>query len=395
MPNQKGFAPVLIILGVFLLVVLGVGTKLFLGKQSQPSSDNNMEGPRCPNNSVYTVSPISPEKILNVIPLGNIGAPDHILPTDHIYLMVKNDNNIDPSKAVPVFAPADITITNITSHKTLRNGKVFSDDYYIEFSPCKDIKARFDHVSTLPLRLMNLLSQSKGQCEKNSPRPGDEFSYCRYNVKQEVKAGEELGTAGGGTSTSLDFWTQDFRLKKLGYVNPNRYFEDQFYITCPIDYFEPTLKKILSEKFGSWSGQKRTVEPLCGEVNQDIKGTAQGNWTSGDGKIDMPEHWTERLALAHDNVDPSIGIVAIGGIISKSAKIQFPFMQVGLKNRNFSQITADGNIYCYEGETTGTDEIPKGRVLIQLINEVSLKAEYQPKRCDESTNFSSPTVYNR
>lgn len=395
MNNQKGFAPVLIILGVSLLIVLGIWTSFLLRSQSQSDLNKNADGPACSDNLVYTVSPIAPEKILSIIPLGNIGAPDHILPTDHIYLMVKNDNNVDPSKAVPVSAPADIIVTNITSHKTLRNGKVFSDDYYIEFSPCKDIKARFDHVTALPPKLMNLLSQNKGECEKNNPRPGDEFSYCRYNVKQEIKAGEELGKAGGGTSTALDFWTQDFRLKKLEYANPKRYFEDQFYITCPIDYFEPSLKKTLSEKFGSWSGQKRTAEPLCGEVNQDIKGTAQGNWTSGDGYIDMPEHWVERLALAHDNVDPNIGIIAIGGVISKSVKIQFPFAQTGLKNRNFSQVTADGNIYCYEGETNSMEEVPKGRVLIQLTDKVSLKVEYQQKSCDESTSFSSPTVYRR
>lgn len=389
---QRGFSYALVVAGGVLIL----GMVAFFAfqalkrtpqiNQAIPNITGKLIGPSCPEGFVYTVSPIEPKYILSVVPLGNLNPPDHTIPTDHIYLTVKNNNNIEPGSEVPVYAPSDITISRITHQTAKKSGQKFSDDYSLDFSPCKDIQAKFGHLTKLSENLMSIVWENQNNCQVTKPRVEDEYTYCNVELNIKIKAGELLGEAGGGRSNALDFWTKDFRSKPLEYANPGRYRDEQLHIVCPIDLFEPSVKEILNEKFGSYE-KKRTIEPLCGSVNQDVAGTAQGNWIiSRDGLMDQPEAWDKSLALVHDNVDPNIGVVVIGGVISNPQTIQFNPVQNGNINREFSQVKPDNQIYCYEGN---------GRMLIQLESETILKAEFQTGSCQESFQFSSPTIYYR
>ena len=340
----------------------------------------------CPKESLFSVSPIKVGDLLYVVPLGHLNPPDHTIPTDHIYLTIKNTNQIIPNSAKEVFAPGDMTITSIQKTHVIRGGKLQSEDYSIDFSPCQGVRGKFGHVTKLSSVLSQIVESSDSNCETRKSGPQDEATYCRKDLNFKVKTGELIGEAGGGTATGLDFQLVDRRSEKLPYTNPKRYREDQFHYVCPLDYFDQNTKDSLYQKLGN-NQTKRITPPRCGEVNQDKLGTAQGNWIAGEGLVDTPENWSKTLALVHDNTDPKIGVLSIGGIITKSQKIQFSPKNEGLVNREFSQVKADKQIYCYEGQS--------GKVLIQLINDTTLKAEYQNGSCDGSVSFSLPTTYQR
>lgn len=386
--SQKGFSAIFIILGI---VVLLAGFLVFAKMNSHMESGklNNLVskvgGSACPNGSIFTKIPLDPDKILSVTPLGNLNPPDHTTPTDHIYLVLKNNNEIHPESATKVFSPSDIIISRITHTTTKKSGKEFSNDYSIDFSPCKDVQAKFGHVTKISDKLKNVLDKNQSNCQTKHPRPEDDYTYCQYDLNEKITVGEELGEAGGGTSTGLDFWAIDLRAPELEYANLKRYSSYQLHTVCPVDLFEKSQKDILSSKFGRYE-KKRIVEPLCGEINQDVAGTAQGNWTTADGMIDRPESWSKALALVHDNVDPGIGIVSIGGTIGNPTKIQFSPTSSGTTNRDFNQVK-DDQIYCYGGQS--------GRVLIQMIDSSKLKVEYQNEDCGKAVKFNASTTYQR
>ena len=397
--NQKGFANVLVIGLIVLILVILVG--FFLGPFHRNTSFFKtavfeVAGSTCPQGSLFTMFPIKQNDLLYVFPLGHLNPPDHTIPTDHIYLTVKNTNEIVSEGAKQVFAPGDITIQSIRKTKVIRGGKPQSDDYAIDLSSCKQVRANFGHVTKLSPTLLALVEKGEwDSCDNRKSGPQDESTYCRKQVSFKIASGELIGEAGGGTSTGLDFQLVDRRSEKLNYANPKRYREDQFHYVCPLDYFDQTSKDSLYQKLGN-NLTKRTIEPRCGEVNQDKIGTAQGNWTQAEGFIDSPESWSKNLALVHDNVDPNLGELVIGGTISTPAKIQFTPKNEGKINREFSQVKTDETIYCYEGESISQSQGGhSGRVLIQLMSDASLKAEYQVSSCQDNLQFASPTIYQR
>lgn len=393
---DRGFAGILVIIPIIILVAVGfffVKTNSHIGSEKLVHMVSQVKGPNCPDGSVFATIPIDPDKILSVTPLGNLNPPDHTTPTDHIYLVLKSNNEVHPEFATKVFAPSNITISRITHTTTKKNGKEFSNDYSIDFSPCKDVQAKFGHVTKLSSKLSSLVEQKKGNCQTQHPRPEDEYTYCNIEMNEKISSGQELGWSGGGTPTGLDFWAIDSRTKELAYANPKRYSTHQLHTVCPVDLFEKSTKDILSEKFGRYE-KKRTIAPLCGEINQDVFGTAQGNWTTTEGYIDMPEAWSKSLALVHDNVDPSLGMVSIGGTIGTPIKIQFTPTSTGNINRDFNQIK-DTQVYCFEGQSVGLNSNQKGKVLIQLDDPSRLKVEYQNGGCGKPQQFNTPTIYQR
>jgi hypothetical protein len=48
-------------------------------------------------------------------------------------------------------------------------------------------------------------------------------------------------------------------------------------------------------------GVRRTAEPVCGQLMQDVPGSAQGRWYMGSSDMD-----DRNLALVHDNVIPTL-----------------------------------------------------------------------------------------
>ena len=124
---------------------------------------------------------------------------------------------------------------------------------------------------------------------------------------------------GGKVSAALDLEAYSLAAKPLAFANPDRYFSDldlRLNVVCPFDGFTPEAKAEQMSRIGGYDGQPRTVEPLCGEVMQDVPGTAQGNWFAGGfaGPVDCPNE----LSLVHDYIDPTKSAISVGRTIMES-----------------------------------------------------------------------------
>ncbi len=95
------------------------------------------------------------------------------------------------------------------------------------------------------------------------------------------------------------------------------------------------------------------------------------------------------LALAHENYDPSIGAISIGGTIAQRSEWRFDPTHAGTVNREFSEITPGDSIYCYQASGM------PGRILIQLVTATTLTIEHQSSSCSGTVAFVNPFAYQR
>lgn len=334
--------------------------------------------PACSSTSQYTVLPIKETDFYGIWPLGNLNPSSHTFPTDHIYLNTMDSDFWDASKqrSVSVYAPGDIWITRISKSDNQTTGVA---DYDIEYYLCKDIKGKFGHVGNLSENILSKL-QKPERCTEYTTG-GKTFKRCEYELGQEVKAGEKVGTAGDGQSGMLDIWAMDFRLKPIEFANPKRWWTDSLYIACPADHFTAELKGILMKRFRGANNVTRTKEPVCGTIDVDVKGTAQGVWFP-PGVPEEPGNEDQNLALAFDNRETEKQVFSMGTSGESkgfSGGVYFFIPKnTGMINRDFSTVKPDGKVYCYDIET-GRDlsyqAIRKSAILLTMPDEKTVRVE--------------------
>ena len=337
--------------------------------------------PNC-NNQIFTVSPVDLNVIDNIPPLGDINLGGHILPSDHQGVRIREDI---PDNTLPFIAPGEMYIYAISS-----GNPNFEPEYTMKFALCKDVFGIFGHLKTLSNEI-KLLFDDIPCNEQFGPSGG---CYKNLSLIHKVDAGTLLGELGRDLGSSdpaiyFDFGTYDYS-KPLPYVNPKRYSHPDekglqrgrvLYIICPIDLYEGEIKNQLYDKI------QRTVNPQCGEVMQDVAGTLQGNWFYGDDATYGSKNEL-LLGFLHDSNDPSEALISIGGTFTEVGLWKFTAKSSGLINREFSQVTLDGNIYCY-------DQDQPGRILVELLSETELQIEHQSGSCSGTFAFSDPTIYKR
>ncbi len=301
--------------------------------------------PACTSGETFSVSPMDSSNFTQITPLGNTDAPGHTFPTVHTYIGL-TDNEV----AAPVYAPGNITISEVTSLTVLSTNKT---DYVINFYPCKDIRGYFDHVTTLTDSLLNVVGEFS---ECNNYSIGDEnYRSCTKSVSISVTAGTLLGYAGGPTTTgsaALDFGLRDFRTVPAYYVNPERLVNGNMtHVVCPYDYYEDgSAKDLLFTKLRV----ARTEEPVCGKVDHDIKNTAQGLWYLVDSESSNSE--VNHIALVPSNFDPNYGVLSVGNSAVGTNEYHFVFQDTGKVKAKFSSISANGNKYCFDSLRTRASE---------------------------------------
>lgn len=351
---------------------------------------------------VFGVSPVAVDDLLGIVPLGNLNPPGHTFPTDHIYFFLGRSDPQDPVSAPAetlVFSPGRVWVTSVVFVEHLYADPPFTD-YTIRFSPCRQIEAYFMHMTSLSEALLQQIgSQQEADCRQYTAG-GQRYGYCeRWGLEIEVQQGEVLGTAGGRQGqNALDMGAMDARLPALGYANPTRIQGnpsglDQLHVVCPLDYFETGIRAQLMGLLGDWSGDRRTIEPVCGEVMQDIAGTAQGKWYLAGTTEPFPEN--PHLALVHDNVDPTFGAFAVGTSVPELQSDTYFFRPrfTGTTNLDFSLLTPGGTVYCYE-ELIGYLGAPQSslsfKLLLQLTPEGIVRIEKQPgDQCGPGPNIFS------
>ena len=181
----------------------------------------------------------------------------------------------------------------------------------------------------------------------------------------------------------------DYNRPPNGLISVEEYAETA-YTRCALDYFTDELRDLQYGLLGGWNGERRIVEPICGEIAQDLAGTAQGNWY---GDVEVTGEWDSHLALVHDNVDPAIAVISVGGVISELGQWSFRPETEGSINPDFSAIVADDTVYCFHR----FDDAPDGdrRFLLQLVDDDTLLIEQQTGSCPEQLELVAPTTYRR
>lgn len=341
------------------------------------------------NNTYFYVPPISFSNFSSITPLGWVSAGGHVLPSDHIYFNLNQVGPGSPFNGTPVstsvVAPGNFTIYEISGRSYSSNGRATGNDYSIYFAPCNDISAYIHHVRMLSNKLLSNFTPSGQTCENGTINAGQIHS-CNKIVNIKVKTGELLGYTGGvplsqGGVYSLDLGVYDTRSPSLIYANSSRYFSHQFHVVCPINYYPQNMQNILLAKMGMGS-ITRTQPPLCGQNDYDMLGTAQGNWF----RANTPTPYINEgplISLARSNLIPSVGLFSVGSSSNipglSGVTYYFNPASTGLVNSNFSNVTANGNIYCYSSlsDTWMVNQPARGIILLQLVNSNTLRIEYQ------------------
>lgn len=378
---------------------------------------------KCPDNlaGLLTYQLMNPDDLDALVPLGNLGPPSHTLPVDHNYFASKDK----PNARVPIYFPADGTVFEVMEETRTNNitGEYLEYSALISFAPCEGVDIVVGIISELSPELKSLIEGDKGDCKetlKEKENGGKLASACRHKVSRKVKAGDlmgyelnvgesEINASGGKISADevkdIEIWAHNYYVPLPKDVDLDWYnFSTLPYSFCFFDMYQGALRQSFLDKFGKLNNDyppklvPRTIEPICGSIIQNVAGTAQGDWFLGEkGKVDNAGH----LSLVHDNYNPAIGAISIGGTLQYPAVINFPPTHFGTTNREFSEVKADGQIYCYQTEGQADPKDPKrlipatNKFLLQLNDAHHLQIERQDGTCGTDEAFQKPYTYQR
>jgi hypothetical protein len=324
----------------------------------------------------YTVSPIELATTFYLEPLGHMaGVGGHLFPTDHIYFYVPKATATTPT--TNIYAPGDMTIYQVASSEYLNAVPRFTD-YTIRFSPCQGLTGFYYHVGALSADLQAKIGSINQSCFMY---PDNSIYYCNASVAIKVNAGDLLGTITGRVGhsfTTLDLGSYDRNQPALSFISPARHYQDELYTRCPLEPFQEPLKSLLSVRLGKYDGSVfRTIPPVCGEIMQDLPGTAQGLWYVPGTPQSTVQDISPHLALVHDNVVPTTGVFSVGNSMSASGltgtQYFFQPTATGVVNLDFNLVTSNSTVYCYENFQNLFNSI----ILLQLPTSTTLKIEKQ------------------
>lgn len=341
------------------------------------NSSSNSNFPSCGSNyTFFDTYPINQSSYTNLVPLGGTNPPSHVFPSNHqgYYL-----TSATTTSGTPLLSPGNVTITQIDDIENITGGW---HDYTIYFKPCNELTVYFGHVPAITDKLSQALTEPFGW-NGTYTTGGITYRNRGKNVSITMTSGEQMGTSGGRSgSTALDLGAYDTRVNN-SFANTNRWYDMTRNSVCVLDYFSTSLKNAMMDKiFRAWDdNQKRTQEPLCGTAAQDQSGTAQGAWFSPgfSGSGEDPH-----IALVHDYFEFDKPIFSVGTNMAKSGLnvgvYPISVQHSGQVNRDFDEVTSDGNIYCYDSNGNGYTTGPL-KILVQLTDSTHLKVEKQSDSC--------------
>ena len=346
-----------------------------------PSAAERRQLPSC-DGAAFSVAPVDLTQLSEITPLGNLAPPDHTTPTEHTYLHFA-DAQEGTTVVYPLSAPAEITLLLVRSSEGFRD----PEDHSITFALCKDVYGYFNHVKFLSDEVAALLAEQ--ECFTYA---GDSSGSCEKPLFASVPAGTLLGQV-GRLQGNFDFGALDMRVTHT-FANEERYeYARTPNIVCPYGYYEGELKAQL------YSLLPRTEEPRCGVVAVDVPGTLQGVWYRPDSDVVMGADG--HLGFVSDNYDPASAVISVGGTFSEPGRVEFTPTTSGTINRAFSEVTADGALYCYERDGSGRHEqvqnpdLLSGKMLVQLVSATELQIEQQSGSCGADEAFATPISYFR
>ncbi len=335
----------------------------------------------------FSALPIDKENFNFFVNLGHLSQPGHTFPSGHGGFVLTDHMN-----PVPVYSPADIVVTAITSLEHINHGYT---DYGLNLSVNDfEFSIKLGHMSQIHHSILNQVGDlSDEDCEQYSTS-GDDYRLCLQWTEIPVFAGDTLGMVGGNPGQfGLDFGVYDKS-------KPNELATDRFddygypYSVSPLDYFTDEIVDYLALICGGYlhgSPFVRTKPPIGGTINYDVEGTAQGIWFK-EGEPISPED--PHIALVYHNADPDIPLFSVGisipGLVS--GPYTYSVKETGLIDRAFYDVKPDGNIYVYNSWYLSNNPYGHMRLLIQMLDETHLKVEMQDTSTTEPWQFTNNAV---
>jgi len=313
-----------------------------------------------------------------------------VFPCDHGAFLLT-----DVTKRVPVFSPADMTIT-----KFMFCDEELSTEYALFLSVNQDeFQIKIGHLSAIHDDIMAKIEEySVAECETLNTM-GRTYIHCLKWVDIPVAAGDTLGMAGGNPGQNgLDFGPYD-KTRKIEFATDR--FEDYLYpyAVSPLDYFTEEICQILIPICGNTLCEPnvvRTIPPVGGTIDFDIPGTAQGLWFKvGEPFSPVDPH----MALVYHNVDPTIPIFSMGNGLPDldMGSYTFTIADTGYVDRPFQVVTPDSQLYRYNVWYLCSDSPSLRAVLLmQMIDDIHLKIEKQDVDTGPPWQFTDQAVmYDR
>ncbi len=426
MDQLKSFIKKFWWIGIIVIIIFGTSIFFITKNDSKPNLNSNSDTnatsslPVCPSDlsGLFTARVMDKGVIEALTPLGASNPPGHTYPVDHIYFHGPEDGQPDN-----VYAPGDGVISNVglwTSYND--SNAIMASDVTMTIKLCQGVEVVMAIPGELSPELQAVVQGLKSDCKSVAAKHEGEsiVETCDYTLEYPVTAGDYVAQTNGKHLPEV--WALDHNMKTSSDVDWERYNSPYYeYAFCFFDLYSGELKNEYYNLFGAKGDgvameqlmdqgvdkkeidakqlesifTPRTIEPLCGRVIQNITGTAQGDWfgfPKGSG-AELGES-TGGLALIHDNINPTIGKVVVAGNFSEPGVLRFIPTHTGTINREFSEVTADGMVYCYEN-IHPIGQVAENKIIIQLIDDHHLKIEQQNGSCGSTESFQKPYYYDR
>ncbi len=228
----------------------------------------------------FTVFPVNIDEIEEIWPLGHLNPPGHTFPTDHAYIIFK-----DQKRLHEIRAPAD-GIINWIYHR--RPG-----DYEIRIMHTNTFISTFDHVTQLSDKIMAAIGDL----------PPGEWRH----VKIPIEAGEVICMGPSPASeSSIDWGVFDYDVTLRGFIHPE-YYGESVHAVFFLYYFDKETRERV------WPLVTRKAPPRGGKIDYDQPGRLVGNWFL-EGR--SPEDDEAQLSFVYDMDNPTQIRIGIGGSLS-------------------------------------------------------------------------------
>jgi hypothetical protein len=244
----------------------------------------------------FDYAPVNLDKTLVMLPRG-LMVGDHVTPVNHHYFQNFNNQAFD----IEVYSPGDGFITDF-GHLGAEEGK----DYNMNIEHACGLTSSYIYISNLPEKLKAEAPPLHGY----------------RGVRIPVKAGELLGYY----KYNLDYNLTDEAVTLTGFAIPEHYLKIEPYKTHIVrntyEYFnEPVRSKLIQRSI-------RTAEPISGKIDYDRDGKLVGSWflegtntyAGAVKEIGGPGHWLGHLSIVYDYVDPKRIAISIGGYGGEDSK---------------------------------------------------------------------------
>ncbi len=330
----------------------------------------------------FSVLPADLGKVSMVTPVGAMTPPSHVFPAPHMYFYVIDASNPEAVE-VPVYASGKMVLKQIgLRHYNSIGQKTDYLDYTLVFSPCDGFELYFHHLRSLTyLPFADAAANILNKCSFSKERNED---YCSGLVNIPIDAGQQFATAGDldGGVYGFDLGARDYRLVSgRDFVDPGRHCGrgrnvfDRCYVVCPFDYFTPDVRSQVKFSSDDWSPSGNEQLGCGGNLYFDVSGTAQGYWfLKGSGTTMFGEF--QNLYVGPNNLDPSANVFSVGTAVPglPSGLYSFVPRSSGRVNRDFKDVAADGNVYCYEANGIRVSEgSGSAAILVSLVDATQLR----------------------